>query len=819
MTAARAVAVIAVAASLCVPAEAEAAQRQRISLPAGPLGGAIIALGRQAGISIGISDPSLARAFVPAVSGNLTVRQALSRLLRGTGARAVFIDPYTIRIVRERSRAAERKARRPRPAPQSPPAAARPPQPQQGEEVIVVTAAKRPVPLATYPGPVTILSGGDATMTAGPPSTETLVRRLPSLSSTHLGTGRNKLFVRGVADSSFNGPTQSTVGQYLGETRLNYNAPDPDLRLYDIDRVELLPGPQGALYGAGSMGGIVRVVPNAPVFDRTEGSVSVGASATQHGEPGLDAAAVINLPLFPDRAAFRAVGYAMREGGYIDDVFRGKEDVNRVAVAGGRGAVRVQPGGGWTFDLGLTGQVIRGEDAQYAEINAPRLSRRSDAQQEFSNDFLLGQLVATREWGSHRLVLAGTAVHQDLQENYDLRGVGPNSTPDPEREPLLVVEENRVRLLSFEARLSRQRRSGKGWLVGGSLVSNRSLQVDTIGRPSNLIEFARIRNDIQEATAFGDLTIGLVPHVTGTVGGRVSYSRISGPTPGGTGEIAGPGGDPEPFTGTEETQRTQLLLLPSAALAADLGSDLMLFARYQEAFRPGGVQYIGGELTSFRRDEVAAVETGLRYGQPGRGTFDASASVSYARWTDIQADFVNGFGRSTTGNVGDGRIYTLDLNARWRPIAGLSLDASAVFNDGIIDDPAQVLGMFGPSLDDDKALFPNVARFNGRLGAEYRVPVRAGVDLQLWAGARYAGKSVLGVGTPLNRRQGDWIDVNAGGRLMAGRHAFVLNVTNLLDVEGNRFSFGSPYTFARDVSRQITPLRPRTVRLAYEIAF
>ncbi|WP_163278767.1 Plug domain-containing protein, partial [Enterobacter hormaechei] len=74
--------------------------------------------------------------------------------------------------------------------------------------------------------------------------------RVASLASTHLGPGRNKLFIRGIADSSFVGPTQATVGQYWGNSRITYSAPDPDLKLYDIGRVEVLEGPQGTLYGA-----------------------------------------------------------------------------------------------------------------------------------------------------------------------------------------------------------------------------------------------------------------------------------------------------------------------------------------------------------------------------------------------------------------------------------------------------------------------------------------------------------------------------------------------------------------------------------------
>jgi hypothetical protein len=77
--------------------------------------------------------------------------------------------------------------------------------------------------------------------------TEKITQRVPTVASTYLGSGRNKLFIRGIADSSFTGPTQATVGQYLGDLRLSYNAPDPDLRLSDLARVEVLEGPQGTL--------------------------------------------------------------------------------------------------------------------------------------------------------------------------------------------------------------------------------------------------------------------------------------------------------------------------------------------------------------------------------------------------------------------------------------------------------------------------------------------------------------------------------------------------------------------------------------------
>lgn len=109
---------------------------------------------------------------------------------------------------------------------------------------------------------------------------------MTAVASTYLGAGRNKLFIRGIADSSFTGPTCATVGQYFGDLRLSYNAPDPDLRLADLAAVEVLEGPQGTLYGAGSLGGLIRLVPNAPDPTRFSGSAMLGGSATTHGAPG-----------------------------------------------------------------------------------------------------------------------------------------------------------------------------------------------------------------------------------------------------------------------------------------------------------------------------------------------------------------------------------------------------------------------------------------------------------------------------------------------------------------------------------------------------
>ena len=89
----------------------------------------------------------------------------------------------------------------------------------------------------------------------------------PILQTTALGAGRNKLFIRGIADSSFNGATESTASLYLDDVQIAFAGPDPGLKLYDIGEIEIAEGPQGALHGSWSIGGIVRLI-SIPVNDR-----------------------------------------------------------------------------------------------------------------------------------------------------------------------------------------------------------------------------------------------------------------------------------------------------------------------------------------------------------------------------------------------------------------------------------------------------------------------------------------------------------------------------------------------------------------------
>lgn len=779
---------------------ASATDRHRLDLPSGRLGDAIVALGRQAGITIGLSDPALANQRVGNVRGTLTVEQALRRMLRGTEATYVAIDPGSWRIARKAAiiwhGGPPRRQAAPRTRSLVIPAAL--PLDEEEQQEIVVTASKRDLRLRDYAGSVSLLSGAALSFGGETRGTEAVTGRLATLSSTHLGPGRNKLFIRGVADSSFTGPTQATVGQYFGDVRLNYNAPDPDLRLYDIDRVEVLEGPQGTLYGAGSLGGIIRVVRAAPRMNAFEGAAAIGVSTTAHGQESGDFHAIVNVPLLEDRIALRAVAYGARDGGYIDDVGRALEDVNDVRTGGARIALRAEPGEEWTIELGAALQDIDGDDSQYSENRGDRLSRSSALAQGFENRYFLADMAVSKSWGSLRFSSASGFVRHRIEERFD--------ATRPGEDPRAFDQRNRISFFSTENRLSRDSDGGISWVVGTSFIRNRSTIERTLGSAQRLMPSPGVRNRIDELTFFGETTIPLLRGVEATLGGR--YTRA---------ELSGDALSVEPALVTAallqaQAKRVENSFLPSLALTARPLDGVTLFARYQEGFRPGGLAVFGPVVQRYRNDSVKTIEAGVRLtGSGAVGAYDLSATVAHTSWSNIQADIVDPDGFPVTTNIGNGRIFSLDAKAAWRPIAALGLEAGLFISDSDVDIVQHLLAAAR------LGGLPNVAGVGGRGAVDFETPVTDSLDLNLAASARYVGHSRLGTDPLFAAPQGNYFDTSLIARVGTARMGVTLGLTNLLDSTGNRFALGNPFTMVREY--QITPLRPRTIRLGFETLF
>jgi len=254
-----------------------------------------------------------------------------------------------------------------------------------------------------------------------------------------------------------------------------------------------------------------------------------------------------------------------------------------------------------------------------------------------------------------------------------------------------------------------------------------------------------------------------------------------------------------------------------------------MFARYQEGFRPGGLAIESDIVRRFRNDRVRTMETGLRLGERARDRLDAALSLAYARWDNIQADYVDSAGLPSTNNIGDGRIYSVSASIGWRPLTGLALDAAATYNDSRVTRPSEAFRqslvnfvsrtdpVAGADLADEPlGRIPNVARFTARFGADYRTLLRDDIELRAAGWLRYTGKSRLGVGPVLGEQQGNYIDTAATIRVGRPDFGVTIGVTNLFDAVGNRFALGTPFGIN---GNQITPLRPRTVRIGIDRAF
>jgi iron complex outermembrane receptor protein len=783
-------------ALLMAPPALAQEKRHSVSVPAGRLDAAVFTLGRQTGSSIGLREPGLGAIKVRAVRGKHSVDGALAEMLKGSGTRARRVANGTWLIERA-------PAERPKARPALPPE-----QPDAPPAEIVVTGSKRDIPLKAYPGGVQIVEGSDIPVSEGGKGSDVIANRVASLASTHLGPGRNKLFIRGIADSSFVGPTQATVGQYWGNSRITYSAPDPDLKLYDIGRVEVLEGPQGTLYGAGSLGGVVRVVPRAPDFWSRGGQVWGGGGLTEHGAPSWDVGGILNMPIKEGELAFRALVFSGRDGGYIDDRERGLSDVNSVRTTGGRAALRWEVDG-WTIDLGGVGQSIKGDDAQYSDGQGDGLSRASSIAQPFENEFWLGELVARKRWGSLELSTAAAYAQQYVSEVFAGASVSDVNQAFPlpaANAPLIGYQQvNRVNMLTTETRLARRGPRGTGWLIGVSLLQNRGRVNRSFG--SRRFALTGVRNTVDEATLYGEGTVEPIRGVTITAGGRLTRSHLTGNAE-----------DADRFLAFREdpaakAARTETRLLPSAAIAYQPFGGLTLFARFEQGFRPGGLAVRRDIIQRFQGDRLSTVEAGTRY--TGNG-FSLTANASMTWWTSIQADLIDGFGFPTTANIGDGRVLSLGFSARWQPVPGLDLDGSLYLNGSKVTNPSQAVFPLveGPS---DFNRLPNVADASGRLGAAYRTKLGGETAFSTTSYLRYVGRSTLGIGPVLGKAQGDYFDTGLEFRFERGRRALTLSATNLLDTRGNRFALGSPLLIRDD--NQITPLRPRTVRLGLEIGF
>ncbi|MGH8176111.1 MAG: TonB-dependent receptor [Steroidobacter sp.] len=206
-------------------------------------------------------------------------------------------------------------------------------------ETVLVTAQKRQERLIDVPQSVSVLSARDLAK-IGAFQFQDFANAAPGLSFQTAGAASTQITLRGVTTGFDVGPT---VGVYVDEVPYGSSSAFAlgaqaalDVGLFDIDRIEVLRGPQGTLYGASTMGGLLKYVSKRPDATDFDVNVQTGVSNTLEGDFNYNGAAVVNAPIVADKIAMRASGFYSRDAGYIDNLALVHERANRSDIYGGR---------------------------------------------------------------------------------------------------------------------------------------------------------------------------------------------------------------------------------------------------------------------------------------------------------------------------------------------------------------------------------------------------------------------------------------------------------------------------------------------------
>lgn len=755
-----------------------------VDVPAMAADSAVNRLAAQADVDVVIAI-DLSRRRTPALRGRLSVQQAFRLLLEPLGARAVEIRPGVYRVETSPSRRAVPLPRRPTPRPETA-------LPVELDEIVVTAPIGRGGVEGTNGRSVI---GVDALTGRSASGSASAVADLSAtVDSTRQGSGRNRLFVRGIADSTLSGPLQTTIGQYLGDFRLSYSAPDPDLALVDLERIEVFEGPQGTRFGSGSIGGVVRLQPAPPDPDYRGGSLEASAALTPDGAPGGHAALVLNQPTGP-ASALRLSAWGRREGGFLSNPVRGSDHDDAIDSRGARLSWRMSRED-WTFDALALVQALEAGDAQLVRSAGDRETDRPLAE-PYTNDFGLVGVALNRRGQGWQLSAAGSVSRQSLSENFDA------SVPEVGQ---FVLAERRqsVSALSSETRLEftpNPRATfniGLSWATADTDVARARTYLAPIGPAP---ETARLDRRLQETAIFGDVILRPWPTLAITAGGRVAHIRV---------ENRLLSLDPDiPVQDTRSTS-SDTLASPMIGLRWSRTSQFAVFARIEQGFRSPGVgEAATGFGPAYGADRVTLWELGAGWGAPD-ANWSVSVSAGLMDWRDIQSDVITIGGDLATANIGDGRIDFLQLRGDWRPLDRVSISGSVFLNDSRLT--LAGFGTIGASDGD----IPNVAPVSGQASVDLGPFVTAAGLLEIGLDLRYVGRSTPGLGAVLSTPQGGYLDADATVRLGDERRALILGVSNLFDVEATRFGIGSPYRLS---DPYVAPVRPLTVTIGVEARF
>ncbi len=616
---------------------------------------------------------------------------------------------------------------------------------------VTVTARKRAESLQDVPFAISARSGA-ALQAAGADNIEDISRNIAGLSVQNLGPGQSQVGLRGISagkqDRDLPG-VKEQVGVYMDESVISLSLFTPDLDLYDLNRVEVLRGPQGTLFGSGSLAGTIRYISNQPDTGGNYGSAEVGLSTIDGGGSGGDVRGMINMAM-SDRAALRVVGYYNELPGYIDAIRPGgavKKNVNDGTRQGGRVALRFEP----TENIAITPRVI------YQEIDVDGYNREdiwnmlanpyttteqaieigerqqyTQFDEHFSDDFLLADLTMEFDMGAVVLTSISSYTDRDIlvkrdasqltgSVTFDIGGGAATSAQVRTDSPLF--DATSVKVFTQEVRLSSDTDSRLQWVAGlfySDIERNYGQTLPTpgyddimidlicggppncgvtspdLGSPVDTPFFSRIPYDFTQKAVFAEASLDVTDQLAVTLGGRyydfkedrvLYFGGLFADSDGGPDEPTnGPGGSKDDG------------FLPRLLLAYDVNDNVQLNAQASKGFRLGGVNdplnvplcsasdlMTYSGFDSFKSETLWNYELGAKVGFAG-GRAQFNVAVFQADIKDLQLPVLAGSCSSRILlNVPKASSTGVEMELSAQPTDHFDFGISASYTDSELD--------------------------------------------------------------------------------------------------------------------------------------
>ena len=695
---------------------------------------------------------------------------------------------------------------------------------QQPLEEIIVTATRREERLQSVPLSVSVVTGEEI-RALGAAAFADYARTVPGLSFTDGGSGGEKQTIRGISSNAWS-ETNSPTAVHLDNVPITNSGGvvgppfNPDPALIDINRVEVLQGPQGTLFGAGSMGGAIHIVTNTPNPETTLFELETTITSIKNGETGYGVSGVFNVPLAPEDSAIRAVVYRRDPGGFIDNVRDGRADVNNREISGARlaGLFKLSERVSVTAKVAHQQRKSDGFSHEQPLLGEHRQSRYPEL---IADEWRLYNLVVDIDYDWGQLLSSTSYLDREV-----------DTVPDVSfflrlffglDNPLHAVNNESVGEFVQDIRLVSDDDGPFNWLAGifyqdhDQDISQDFLSpgfdalmgglASMFGPPDNLF-VRRERFSLQQLAVYGEASYEVAPAVEVSVGGRwYDIDRDYHADNMGLLFIMG---------SLQEAQSAgDTGFIPRLSLKYTANEKLVFFASVAEGFRPGGINP-GGTLssppcvtelqalgftaapTSYLSDSLVSYEIGTRYQSPGGG-IRMSAAAYHIDWSDMQTQKFLNCGSGFIENAGAAVSKGLDFELLVAPLDSLELVMAAGLNNAELSEDVPNLG----GTDGDR--IPGVPRITARVGARMRFPLFAR-EAYAQADVQYVGNSYVGF-TTMSPKLPPYTIVNLRLGVDLDNWSAAVFVNNVADEDGALFINDNP------LGQWLAPIRPRTVGL------